>query len=249
MSIESSLVAGVPVPAYDPLITEALDYGIDSGGNVMCIGVETPGGQVYRVVETTGMGAFMHAINALLDLGFKDLLADQMSSVGGYDARMAPGELIIAAAIGQAEGPSQVEQDLQAILEGKETERLALVTARIGQGAFRDGVIRHWEVCAVTGASCVSLLRASHIKPWRESNAQERIDPFNGLLLAPNLDAAFDAGFVTFTDSGKILISTDASGKTAFDLHINAKMRLNAKLLTDAHRKYLEVHRDTVYRG
>jgi hypothetical protein len=249
MSISSKFVAGVPVPAYDPLVTEALQYSMEGGGKVMRIGIEAPDGRVYRIVETAGMGAFLHAINGMLDLGFKDLLADQMSAVGGFDARMTPGESITTAAKVQAEGPSLIEEDLLAILEGKETERQTLVAARIGQGAFRAGVIRHWGVCAVTEVSCVPLLRASHIRPWRDSNDQERLDPFNGLLLAPNLDAVFDAGYITFTDSGKILISKVASGKTAFDLHINAKMRLNPKLLTDAHRKYLEVHRDTVYRG
>ena len=51
------------------------------------------------------------------------------------------------------------------------------------------------------------MLLASHIKPWRDSNHQERLDKFNGLLLLANLDKAFDLGFISFDDSGKVPIS------------------------------------------
>ena len=37
-----------------------------------------------------------------------------------------------------------------------------------------------------------SLLFASHIKPWSDSNNKERLDPYNGFLLTPNLDVCFD---------------------------------------------------------
>lgn len=55
---------------------------------------------------------------------------------------------------------------------------------------------------------CPSLLRASHIKPWADCESDaERLDIFNGFLLAPHLDAAFDAGFITVGDEGEILVS------------------------------------------
>ena len=50
----------------------------------------------------------------------------------------------------------------------------------------------------MTGLDVPELLRASHIKPWADCGTDaERLDVFNGLLLAPHLDAAFDAGFIT----------------------------------------------------
>jgi hypothetical protein len=51
----------------------------------------------------------------------------------------------------------------------------------------------------VTGLAITELLRASHIKPWaaRDTDA-ERLDVFNGLLLAPHCDALFARGFITF---------------------------------------------------
>jgi len=62
--------------------------------------------------------------------------------------------------------------------------------------------------CAITRLAVPELLRASHIKPWAacETDA-ERLDVYNGLLLAPHLDAAFDQGFISVADSGDVIVS------------------------------------------
>ena len=90
------------------------------------------------------------------------------------------------------------------------TEAERLVIQRVGQNVFRDALLVYWGGrCAVTGVTEPRLLRASHIKPWArcESDA-ERLDVYNGLLLAAHLDAAFDAGLISFTDEGAILFSS-----------------------------------------
>lgn len=56
--------------------------------------------------------------------------------------------------------------------------------------------------CAVTGVTSPEVIRASHIKPWRDSDNAERLDPYNGLPLVATWDALFDAGLITFTASG-----------------------------------------------
>jgi hypothetical protein len=211
---------------------------------------------VYRAATAVGFAAFTSTVNRLLALGFKDALAHEFNAVDGFDVRMVPSEQLKAGVIPNVgDGEEQEEepracalqQDLEAMLQASPTDRSALISARLGQGTFRAGVIKHWGVCAVTGADCIPLLRASHIKPWRDSNDQERVDPFNGILLAPNLDAAFDAGFISFEDSGRILLSRQAAGKLAYQLHITPKMRLNPKLLANGHRSYLQLHRGTVF--
>jgi len=83
------------------------------------------------------------------------------------------------------------------------TEKDALVKARRGQGKFREAVLSYWGNCAVSNCSELFLLRASHIKPWKDSTNTERLDRYNGLLLNPNLDAAFDKGLISFADDGK----------------------------------------------
>lgn len=50
------------------------------------------------------------------------------------------------------------------------TEREAVINSRIGQGKFRKKLIKFWCSCSITNCSEVSLLKASHIKPWRDSN-------------------------------------------------------------------------------
>ncbi|PHQ59425.1 MAG: hypothetical protein COC10_13400, partial [Sphingobium sp.] len=99
--------------------------------------------------------------------------------------------------------------DIHAVLPSlleTETTRKAIIDARVGQGQFRENLINHWLTCAVTGATNPLLLRASHIKPWKESSNNERLDSFNGLLLSANLDAAFDSGLISFDNSGKIML-------------------------------------------
>lgn len=71
---------------------------------------------------------------------------------------------------------------------------------RIGQDIFREALLEFWNGrCPLTGIDEPLLLCASHIKPWADcATDAERLDVYNGLLLAANLDAAFDAGFLTF---------------------------------------------------
>ena len=80
---------------------------------------------------------------------------------------------------------------------------------RLGQDIFRRGLFEYWDGrCAITGLGVPELLRASHIKPWADCDTDaERLDVFNGLLLAPHFDAAFDSGFITIAEDGTVLFS------------------------------------------
>jgi HNH endonuclease len=122
------------------------------------------------------------------------------------------------------------------------TEKQALVLSRRGQGRFRDGLIRLWGKCALTGCREVRLLRASHLKPWRESSNQERLDAYNGILLAAHLDAALDCGLIGFADSGKLLVSKHLSSEDRKALGITSRMRLPK--LHERHVPYLRHHRE-----
>jgi putative restriction endonuclease len=89
------------------------------------------------------------------------------------------------------------------------TEAERLVIQRVGQDVFREALLSYWEGrCAVTGVAEPRLLRASHIKPWSKCETDaERLDVYNGLLLAAHLDAAFDGGLISFSDEGGTLFS------------------------------------------
>jgi putative restriction endonuclease len=91
------------------------------------------------------------------------------------------------------------------------TEKLALIAARVGQGAFRTAVQQIEPCCRITGVSDPTFLRASHIKPWRVANDHERLDGYNGLMLTPTIDQLFDQGYISFKQSGELLLVPSVS--------------------------------------
>lgn len=96
--------------------------------------------------------------------------------------------------------------EIGAIVEIPETQRIQLSKARVGQGLFRKQVMLLDPKCRVTGVSDPRLLIASHIKPWRNSSNEERLDGNNGIMLSPHIDALFDAHLISFEDCGGILV-------------------------------------------
>lgn len=140
-----------------------------------------------------------------------------------------------------------IESDIDAIIDSvdiSKAEKLNLVKSRIGQGIFRQKLIAYWGSCSVTGFKETNLLVASHIKPWSVSNPRERLDPFNGLLLIPNLDKTFDAGFISFNPAGTILISPLLTEPEK--LGVSAQLSIS---LAQQHQGYMDFHRATVFRA
>lgn len=126
------------------------------------------------------------------------------------------------------------------------TEAERLVVQRVGQDIFRDRLITYWQGhCPLTGIADRALLRASHIKPWKDCESDEdRLDVHNGLLLSALWDAAFDRGLVTFDDSGRPQFSGQLSDAATTELRWHAPI-----CLTDRHRARLEWHRSEVFEG
>lgn len=110
-----------------------------------------------------------------------------------------------------SEEPDQILNDVRDILEDTskpETERLAEVAIRLGQGKFRADLQQEFgNACAATRLAVLPALRASHIVPWKESDSAQKLDPKNGLLLSANLDALFDRYMITFRPNGKLEVS------------------------------------------
>lgn len=127
------------------------------------------------------------------------------------------------------------------------TEAERLVVQRVGQNIFRTGLLEYWDGhCAISGLAVPELLRASHIKPWAHcASDAERLDVFNGLLLAPHLDAAFDCGFITVEDDGAVVVAS-ALGEIARHL-LGFASPLFVTALATGHRAYLPWHRKHVF--
>lgn len=130
------------------------------------------------------------------------------------------------------------------------TEAVREVVQRVGQDIFRRTLIQYWAGrCAVTGLDMVELLRASHIKPWAKCQTdEERLDVFNGLLLAPHLDALFDKGLVTFSDEGVMVRSQQLSEAQMETLGLSVDA-FRPLALSEAHRQYMAWHRVHVFRS
>lgn len=129
----------------------------------------------------------------------------------------------------------------------RDTEKVALVKSRIGQGDFRKSLFKKYEGrCIVTGVDLTKLLIASHIKPWSVSENDERISPENGLLLSANYDRLFDSGLISFKDDGKMIISSFVNQQNKNILGLNNDIMVDLKS-SSAMLKNLEYHRDVVF--
>lgn len=125
------------------------------------------------------------------------------------------------------------------------TEREAIIKSRIGQGFYRNKSIELWNSCSVTGFTKEKLLIASHIKPWKLSSNEERINPYNSLLLVPTLDKLFDNGFVGFEQGGNIMLSNKVDQRDWDRIGISTDLKLR-KVPTET-KKYLEFHSEYIY--
>jgi HNH endonuclease len=128
-----------------------------------------------------------------------------------------------------------------------ETTRRTFIDARLGQGQFREDVARLWNnACAVTGCEIPEMLRASHMKPWKASNDDERLDPENGLLLAAHVDALFDRGLISFEPNGSMMVSDAISPADFRRIRLPSKLR---QRLNPGQKRFLAYHRRTYFSG
>lgn len=141
----------------------------------------------------------------------------------------------------------EINLEIEARKLDGDLEKIQITKARRGQGIFKANVRLVENHCRVTGVSNIKHLRASHIKPWSASNNEEKLDGFNGLLLSPHVDHLFDRGFISFQDSGELLVSKELNPKILEQWSIQAKK--NVGEFKAAQSAYLEYHRDLVFQN
>ena len=211
-------------------------------------------GAIEGALSVWGIEAGIIEKNILLITNYRifELKANDIRQLEIYQERNNTGHNMYNSALNKysnyltEEAISNIEEDLEEIItlsQATETEKLQLVNARIGQGKYREELIEFWKQCAVTGIKEVSLLLASHIKPWSRSTNEERLDKYNGLLLSPSLDRAFDKGFISFDGSGKIIISPQFIEHETLGIKNSMSIELR-----EEHKIYLEYHREHIYK-
>jgi hypothetical protein len=126
-------------------------------------------------------------------------------------------------------------------------EKVQITKARRGQGIFRTNVRLIEHSCRLTGVQNIKHLRASHIKPWKDSTDSEKIDGHNGLLLSPHVDHLFDQGFISFKNGGDLILSKELS-KTVLDQWALGSIK-NVGSFNSKQSEFLEFHRDLVFKA
>jgi hypothetical protein len=128
-----------------------------------------------------------------------------------------------------------------------QTEKLQLIKARIGQGIYRQRLLKVEKFCRLTGANDIKFLIASHIKPWRLSDNQEKLDGNNGLLLSPHVDCLFDKGWLSFKNNGDVLWATPpVTDPTVTIWRLSPS---NVGSFNPQQRHYLDFHREFIYKA
>lgn len=129
------------------------------------------------------------------------------------------------------------------------TEREAIINARVGQGVFRDLLIKKYDGrCIVTGVDDKRILLASHIRPWSVSSNEQRLSSENGLLLSPLYDRLFDTGLITFSDEGQIICSRELENKNIDLLKIDRNRKYDLKI-SALFIENLKYHQNVVFLG
>lgn len=134
-------------------------------------------------------------------------------------------------------------------LKGSTKERV--VKTRVNQSVFRQIILATYSnKCAISGINIPELLVASHIIPWSE-NANERLNPSNGICLSNLYDKAFDKGFIGIKDDYTLILSDKLksnSSESYYEKFFNIsgeKLALPERYLPK--KEFLEYHLDTIF--
>ncbi len=97
------------------------------------------------------------------------------------------------------------ENRLAFLGQGERYSAPQLVRPRRGQGAFRLAVTdAYGRQCAISGGKVLPALDAAHIRSYGDGGEH---DVSNGLLLRRDIHSVFDAGYVTFDDDLRMVVS------------------------------------------
>jgi len=204
----------------------------------------------YSPLQTSGNG-----IQSVYLTEVPALLAQALIGLIGVEARVVAGRAeevsLQAETLTDSADVELWEHHIEATIESDvaipETDREALIIARRGQGLFKQRVMAIERACRLTGVTNLVHLRASHCKPWRDCiTNEERLDGENGLLLTPTIDHLFDRGFISFENSGELLVSPVAHLPSLNRMGVPTDRVVNVGGFTEGQKHFLSYHRDSV---
>jgi len=136
--------------------------------------------------------------------------------------------------------------------EGK--EKLREVKTRVNQNVFRQIVLTNYSTrCAISGIDIPELLNASHIVPWSK-NADERLNPSNGICLSKLYDAAFDKGLIGIKEDYSIVLSKrirNCESKQFYEKYFSylSYTKISLPERYKPNKEFLAFHLDTIFQS
>lgn len=148
-------------------------------------------------------------------------------------------------------------------LSERDTERILMATARVGQHVFALQVLSNCgDRCVFCGLAPSSfgaqrMLLAGHIKPWKDSTPRERLDHRNGLAACPAHDVAFDTGLLAVNGGLRIhlagtlaaAVEADPVARQYYGHPPLRKLLLMPAEAEPPARRYLDWHRQKIFVG
>lgn len=126
-----------------------------------------------------------------------------------------------------------------------ETESEVKAKIRLGHQKFRQYLWPLWDgKCALCGIDIPDLLVASHSKSWKDSTNEERIDPYNGVLLCHNHHALYVKGFITFDGQGRLDISSVIKEQDYVKYALDPGSKIN---IQPDHKIYFRWHKRMIF--
>jgi HNH endonuclease len=229
-----------------------LDNQIKPSEHMDVLAPELP--QKYSPLQTNGKGnqgvyltllpqLFATKLVQLIGKEARDLV-QKLSAVQDKDIL----EQEDAVSSGLAAWEEELENAVRANNDIPLTERETIILSRRGQGIYRSRVEQIERCCRVTKVNELVHLRASHIKPWRHCEDHvEKLNGNNGLMLTPSIDHLFDRGFISFEDSGDIIISPIANRNSLARMGLDLNVINNVGLFNDDQRYFMQFHRDEIF--
>lgn len=127
----------------------------------------------YSPLQTNGNGlqsVYLASVNEALATALIHLIGAEVTPL------LQAAEIVVPIAADDLDvWENQIQQSIVDDKTIKETERVALVRSRIGQGLFKERVKQIETHCRVTHVNNPTHLIASHIMPWRDATNDERL--------------------------------------------------------------------------
>jgi putative restriction endonuclease len=203
----------------------------------------------YSPLQATGngnQGVYLTEVPEVMAQVLVGLVGSEAVNIVRFQAGVVPFSLPAVETADLELWERHIEETIQDAPDIADTDRESLIIARRGQGLFKQRVMRLESSCRITKVENSAHLRASHCKPWRDSTNQERLDGENGLLLTPSIDHLFDRGFISFEDTGRLIISPVAHAPSLQKMGVATDHAVNVGAFSDGQRRFLDYHRNSV---